>query len=362
MRDISRKHLASVELSLGNKACDKLRDTILEKGAEAQDWYTQKKVPKRRWALAMRGGGLILAVLAPFATVAVTLLPKSVFEQFDMQKVAAGATMVLSLAAGTVVLDKFFGWSSGWIRYSRALCELQSRDEQFQLNYQIEQAKIGAVGSVGFDTLKPLFDLIQGYLRDVQDIVRKETEQWATEFGQSLGDAERYVQAQKIPRPEAQQGSLSLEVPFVADLDGHTFTLRVNDREEQLVAGSTKVVDRLEPGIVHVRIAGRSGSLPVEIEDTAVVEPGKVTSLKLKPRGLLEIQLPEFDKLEPLQTRIIVNNRPELDVISRKIVLSLEPGQVRIAARGKIAGKEVRSESSALVEPGKTVAAPVIFA
>ena len=102
-------------------------------GEDAISWYFRKK----RWKARI---GRLLRFLAIFLTTAGGLLPfvvaSGLFNDTDDRfKWSQLGYILLALAGGCVLLDKFFGFSSAWVRYVTTALALQRHLARFQFDW-----------------------------------------------------------------------------------------------------------------------------------------------------------------------------------------------------------------------------------
>lgn len=112
------------------------------------------------------------------------LLPTlgELFGQEGKSAIGAGWTAVLlGLVGALLVLDRFFGFSTGWMRYMSTNLQLRQRVQEFQLEWEI--GKAGWQGTVpGRDVIKEMLECCQSFVVQINLIVRNETKAWIKEF------------------------------------------------------------------------------------------------------------------------------------------------------------------------------------
>lgn len=99
------------------------------------------------------------------------------------------SSIALGLAALSLAIDKFFGFSSAWMRYIAAEHQIRQCLHEFQMDYDLEQA--------GWDSAQPSVEQTQKilgrckvFLYQVDAIIRQETDQWLAEFQDALKQIE----------------------------------------------------------------------------------------------------------------------------------------------------------------------------
>lgn len=142
---------------------------------EAIKWYLLSKRAKKNYAQWLRLSTIILTAVAG-------LLP-IISEISKLPPVLS--SIALGLAALSLAIDKFFGFSSAWMRYIAAEHQIRQCLHEFQMDYDLEQA--------GWDNAQPTMEQTQkvlgrckAFLYQVDAIIRNETDQWLAEFQDAL--------------------------------------------------------------------------------------------------------------------------------------------------------------------------------
>jgi len=146
-------------------------------------WYARNLGSKKRMAQLLR-------VLAIFAAAVAGLVP--LLAQLCPGISALWSTIALASGAVFIALDKFFGFSSGWMRYIRAQVALAALLEEFTLDWQI--------GFAGWHGQQPTTEqtqeqlaLAKGFIEAVNAIVQSETHNWINEFSSALQQSEQVL-------------------------------------------------------------------------------------------------------------------------------------------------------------------------
>jgi hypothetical protein len=159
--------------------------------SEAEAWYRRERPPKSRWGRALRVGAIVLAGVA-----AVLPILTQISTNDGEPTIAPGwAAVALAAAATLVALDRYFGFSSGWMRFMTAELKLTHLRHDFEYAWQAARATAHTPASEG--EVAAMLALARGLVLAVDDAIADETLAWTTEFRSALQRAE-----QSLERPD----------------------------------------------------------------------------------------------------------------------------------------------------------------
>jgi hypothetical protein len=104
-------------------------------------------------------------------------------------------SVLLVAAGGSIGLDRFFGYSTAYVRYLATEQKLLLIVHQFQLDWQVRRAS-WASQEPSLGALEEAVAACKGLLLSVDEAVRAETDAWAQEFAAVLVEIERTTTAQ----------------------------------------------------------------------------------------------------------------------------------------------------------------------
>jgi hypothetical protein len=193
------------------------------------------------------------------------------------------------VAALLVLIDKFAGFSTGWMRYISADQDVRSKQEQFQLAWARERMlwPVPVTDPLPPERALAALDLVAHFITAINEIVKQETQAWMTEFKGALADLDKITADAKAQASAAQapapRGSIEVEVVGLAKLDQQTWHLQLGNAASSVayVGAVTAAVTDLAPGPIKVRVAATINTKPWLVEKAAVVEAGKTTQLKV---------------------------------------------------------------------------------
>src|SRR5262245_5391908 len=95
--------------------------------ASSMAWYAQRKLGKARASRSLRALAIVLAIVGGLTPIIHGMYPQPWIAQLGFA--------LLALAAGAVAADRYFGVSSGWIRYVTAMLAIQRALADFRLDW-----------------------------------------------------------------------------------------------------------------------------------------------------------------------------------------------------------------------------------
>ena len=168
--------------------------TILRRYVEGEaqtqiDWYRAKGQRKASVSTALRFSAILLFVLGGLVPIAKAMLTPDTVSQlgFDFGQVGY---LLIAIAAGCVAMDRFFGYSTGWIRYMTTGLALAKSLEEFRLEWArlIARLRGDAPGEADLDRL---ILTCETFSLAIRAQVERETHAWVAEFESNLAQLER---------------------------------------------------------------------------------------------------------------------------------------------------------------------------
>ena len=117
-----------------------------------RDYYRNSANYKRSWAKILRIIAIISTALGGLLPVLSQILAKD-----DINLEPAWATVAITIAVTAIGLDRFFGFSSAWMRFITTEIKINSKIEQIKLN--IENERFSWQGAApDFDSAKTMIN------------------------------------------------------------------------------------------------------------------------------------------------------------------------------------------------------------
>jgi hypothetical protein len=220
-------------------------------------WYEKAKHRKAHASSALRGFAIAFFIVGGLAPILAGFL-NGVETTEWMIIIAQCGYLMLGVAAGSLAFDRYFGMSSGWIRYMTTLAAIERLRAEFLFDWASLLQKAPATID---DATKLLFlARAQAFQKGVLELVEKESAAWVAEFQSSVADLEKVVQAQKQVAEANLQAALKQEAEMRERLK----------REEQ-----TAAADR-QPGAINIEIEGdMEGAMEILLDGNRVKETAR---------------------------------------------------------------------------------------
>jgi hypothetical protein len=295
------------ETGKGAEALIKVRDCVTCKGKAAVDWYYKSKTPLKRWGRGFRVGAILLTAFAGLlpmlneihqereiririeqATAVApveTNLPPSAPSPSNAELATllgsrhwlnpVWSAVFLGIAATLIGLDRFYGTTSGWVRYVLAAQQINQALEEFEIEFETQRSG-WAKPDPSPEQLAAAMALSRNFLLRVNEVLQDETKAWASDFAAALKEVDEQI---KVARDSNRQGAIQVVVTN-GDQCPRAWKLTVGNRVSEDRVGkqaSTQVM----PGTYVVRAAGEINNKPVQAEKAVQVKPGEVQSVEL---------------------------------------------------------------------------------
>lgn len=165
-------------------ACDHAENAI--------NWYLSKRKSKRflgRWSR-------FLALVLVAVSGALPILALLITDPSDNSKelIEPGwAAILVIFAGGLVAMDRFWGWTSAWVRYMTTGMRIGMALEKYQLGIRVWEAS--NPGDLSVEQQTASLELARSFISEVDNLVMGETMTWAQEFSDELSRLEESILA-----------------------------------------------------------------------------------------------------------------------------------------------------------------------
>jgi hypothetical protein len=166
----------------------KIGEFVINEATSELCWYKKHLQTKRFAAILVR----VLELIAIGISAIIPLIG-SVFDKFSINPI--WITIAIAFAGGLLGIDKYLGFSTGWLRYIKTFMLIEMRTRMFTLEWKKEIVKISDNPTT--NEMDEMLDLSIKYLSDIQLYINEETNAWIQEFSASIKEVEDLVNQKK---------------------------------------------------------------------------------------------------------------------------------------------------------------------
>jgi hypothetical protein len=146
---------------------------------ESIEWYLGEKRRKARWSRSLRMLALILVTLGGAVPLAALTAGRAALGNWGF--------VLIGLAAGSLAYDRFAGYSSAWLRYMATAISIRAQLASFQLERVRWMASLDT-GEPSTADAQNMLDVIESFVRAVNETISDETRSWLAEFNANLSE------------------------------------------------------------------------------------------------------------------------------------------------------------------------------
>jgi hypothetical protein len=230
------------------------------------------KRPKQACARALRASSIVLLALAGILPMLTQLEDLSPF------LAPVWASVLVAMAGACVALDRFFGYSSAWIRYINAALQLRQIVQEFNLDWQADQAA-WRDGQPDEQQVQRTLARCKAFVTQVGAVVRDETALWIAEFQDTLKQLDETVRARETG---SVTGGLIVTVTNGEQCGSSGWTLSLDDGPPQRHSGKTAALTGVVPGLHRLTVVGTVGAQPRRAESAVQVAANGLIAVDLE--------------------------------------------------------------------------------
>jgi hypothetical protein len=232
-------------------------------------WYFEGRKSRRWWCRICRFLSVILIGLAGLIPVLTELYPAT------LQLRPTHATLCLGLAGLWIGIDRFWGFTSGWVRYLQTGQLLASALDGFRFDLKQDQLEWSGGQPTPVQAQAHLAR-IRAFLLQIHGIISDETRAWASEFAEVL---KQFDEQAKAIAQTAAPTALHLTVTN-GDQCTAGWNLSVDGSQTTQKSGKSAAV-QVQPGLRLIRVQGSIGDRLVSDERPVHATSGDIVKLEL---------------------------------------------------------------------------------
>ncbi len=229
-------------------------------------WYVKRQEIKKRWSQRLRALSIIFA-----AAGAICPLVKATEIFNDAPLLGQWGYVSLAMAAAFVSYDRFFGLSSGWMRYAVTQLSLEKTLKEFQYDWMMLIAE-----RQSNDPLK-LLQRVRDFSLQVDTAVQRETDAWVAEFQRNIAELEKRLKTEAEAR---KPGAIRVRVSNAGEYDRIVIFLNGSQMKE-MVGVTEGVLDSVPPGRYEITVIGRKGDRESKESRAVEVQAGLTASAEM---------------------------------------------------------------------------------
>jgi hypothetical protein len=223
------------------------RDAVAAKIDDAVRWYQGKRYWPRWQGWGLRVSAIIFGALAT----AVPAISEMKWTIAGWAVQPSVATVLGVVAATLLLIDRFQGSTSAWVRFSVAEMSLKEIADELPFAYSQEMKDWDPASGPTVEQTSRGLAMLRDFLLRANQVVRDETNQWKAEFLGAIQQIDDSVKA--IPR-KAQDAVAVVTIGNAERLAGD-WALSVDNGPEETVSGDSRAV-RHAPGPIRIRVRG----------------------------------------------------------------------------------------------------------
>jgi hypothetical protein len=271
-------------------ALQEVYEGVVNKAEKAMRWYESRQRSKRAGARWTRMTAIVMGALATIIPSIIAFIPEKSYPDFQLTRLNPIATVLGVAAATMILLDKFYGFSTSWMRFVNTYQDIQSKLDAFRINWQKQVLLLNANDPPTDQQVAAMYDMLAAFSLTIDDAVRAETQAWASEFKQALADVDRTVEAQRAAAASlaapGHRGGINVSVADYETLDDKAWSVQLDNRQaERKVGQASAALPMLEPGHYRVRIEGARQHKPVAAEQVVAVKVGEIAEVRFAKLG-----------------------------------------------------------------------------
>ncbi len=258
-----------------NKAEESLQivfDKTIIVGYQAINWYSTSKKSKKWWAQTIRVCSILLGALAAILPTIGDMIGKN-----GSTGIPGGFTTICLGGAGTLLLfDKYFGFSSAWMRYISAELQLRQIMQEFELDWENERASWQG-NTPSIDQVNQMLARCKAFTSQISTIIRDETNVWVQEFQNTIKTLDESIKA----RPAVtDSGALNLTITN-EDVAKEGWEIIIDNGNAERIKGYTAGKRNLIPGKHEVMLKANIGGRDLQAGKVILIPAGGICEEKM---------------------------------------------------------------------------------
>jgi hypothetical protein len=237
------------------------------------NWYARKKGYKRRGSQFIRMMAVALAAIGALCPLldATDLMVNWVG---DPIKLGQWGYVFLAMAGALVSYDRFFGLSSGWMRYILTQLEIERAIKVLHYDWSLYRSADKADDPAN---VQAFLQRAKDFTTQIEALVKQETDAWVLEFQTNLSQLEKSLKAETEAR---KPGSVKVTVPNARSFD--RVEVRLNGvAKAEMVGVVEAMIPAVPPGQYRLSATGMKAGQESEEARVVEVHPGNMLTVDM---------------------------------------------------------------------------------
>jgi hypothetical protein len=247
-------------------------EAVIKEAREQANWYSKKKGPISTTSRWIRQFAIILVSLGGIFPLVGAATEQDIYGI----NVTNWGYIAIALAGTLVLVDRFFGYSSAWIRYITAELEIRKQIKEFEMKWKMETCDLDLVT---VDCLKgrELMKILIDFSSLIDELVKQETNSWATEFQSNIAELQKTINSKLESTSPG-----SIKVSITNSSTSSQLKLKLDNLNTLEIIGNVALMRSVSPGPHLVTLTGKNAAGNVEAAEVVNVESAKLASIEIK--------------------------------------------------------------------------------
>jgi hypothetical protein len=248
----------------------------VDRAQERIQWYEDKGEPRKFLSQVLRIVAISLTAagaLCPLLDATGVFLSK----QSGVDSIVLGkwGYVFIAVAAGIIGFDRYFGLSTGWMRFIVTQLSLERSLQEFHYDWAMLLAQQQETSQKLNSTV--LLQRLKDFSLQVESLVKQETDAWVMEFQSNVAELETVLKTEAKTR---KPGSIKVSVTNAKDFE--KVTIRLNDSNIRELAGvSEGLIETVPPGRYEVTAVAKKNDKEYKDSKVVEVQPEAMTSVEI---------------------------------------------------------------------------------
>lgn len=247
-------------------------EEVLAKANGSAAWYVKNQKWMKRLSKIIRLLSIVLFGLGGLIPMINSLLLEN---QSDLKIVNLGY-IAIAIAGTLLLVDKFFGFSSGWIRFITANMEIERMIVEFEMRWKIETFGKD-LENISEEEGKIMLTLLMDFVFQINEVMKQETNSWVSEFQSNLAELQESISnktASTLP------GNIKVNITNTKNYDNLKIRLDNNLGVVDFIS-PIHLFREVKPGYHQITVSGESieSGKSMKATEVAHVEAGKLAEV-----------------------------------------------------------------------------------